>query len=54
MAAMVRRSSAGDAVFGGEALEDAVAAGDGGVADPDDAAGAHDARTMSTTPAVSP
>jgi hypothetical protein len=54
MAAMVRRSSAGDAVFGGEALEDAVEAGDGGVVDPDDAAGAHDARTMSTTPAVSP
>jgi hypothetical protein len=51
---MVRRSSAGDAVFGGEALEDAVAAGDGGVVDPDDAAGAHDARTTSTAPAVSP
>ena len=54
MAAMVRRSSAGDAVFGGEVLDDAVAAGDGGVVEPDDAAGAHDARTMSTTPAVSP
>jgi hypothetical protein len=54
MAAMVRRSSVGDAVFSGEALDDAVAAGDGGVVDPDDAAGAHDARTKSTTPAVIP